>query len=85
MFFRNLRIKFSEIIWLDYELYGNSQYKINDATNFRVPRPKRPHPFLTTTITTKKLLKVTFSFPEFVPTHQKSIYSIHFSLTYSQF
>ena len=42
-----------------------------DTADFRVPRPKRLHPFSTTNIH----IKVTFGFPEFLSTHQKSVYS----------
>ena len=53
-----------------------------DTADFRVSRPKNPHPFLTNTM--QKLL-VTFKFPDFLSTHQKSAYSIDSFLRYSQF
>ena len=50
------------------------------TADFRVQRPKSLHSVLTTT--TKK---VTFSFPEFVSTHQKSVYEINYFLRFSRF
>ena len=54
---------------------------LNIQQNFRTPRNLRSCLFLT--MLTKKSL--TFSFPEFVQTCKKSVYSIRSFLKYSQF
>ena len=48
-----------------------------DSRYFRVPSLKKAVSFFDHNHL--KIIKVTFSFPEFVPTHQKSVYSIHSS------
>ena len=54
-----------------------------DAVVFRVQLPnKMPHPFWPQP---PKNIKVTFSSPEFVSTHHKSVYSINSLLRHSQF
>ena len=42
-------------------------------------------PFLSSRFPTWPKIKITFSFPEFVSTHQKHVYSINFILRYNQF